>query len=53
MKTAICINDEKCKRCGTELPKGTYAWINWYDEIICDECKEDQEEAEGEDGKMD
>lgn len=40
MPKIICQKDEECAGCGCELPRGSWAWENSYEELYCEECEE-------------
>jgi hypothetical protein len=39
MNKLINQKDDTCSICGDEIPKGAWAYVNNFDEIICEECE--------------
>jgi len=40
MNKIICQKDEVCAGCGNELPRGSWAYLNSFDDLFCEECEE-------------
>ena len=40
MSKIICQKEETCAGCGCELPRGSWAYENFYEELFCEECEE-------------
>lgn len=40
MSKIICQKDETCAGCGCELPRGSWAYENYYEDLFCEDCEE-------------
>lgn len=42
MKKFIAQKDEICGQCGVELPRGEFIMINYFDEVLCCDCYDNE-----------
>lgn len=40
MQYFITQQDELCSDCGSEMPKGSYGYVDEYEEWLCENCVE-------------
>jgi hypothetical protein len=38
MNKIICQKDEICSECDCELPRGSWAYEDKYDDLLCEDC---------------
>lgn len=48
MKQFFAQKDETCMECGSELTRGSNIYVNAYEEVLCEDCKQNSDEVGGE-----